>query len=1014
MARTNQFAHGTYTYNHVCGCYFSGQFGNRSYFPQVRLESHATINPVCFTTELTQTFHNPNSEEIPQCRYTFPLFDGVAVNGYTISYADKVLRGIVKQKDVAKQTYQAAVDRGETAGLLESLPAGVFGVTLGNVPPKTDIIVQIAYCGELKHDAGIDGLRYMLPNSIAPRYGNYPGQVLQSNTVNQGGIKITVDVDMAKSTIWKAQSPSHPIALSMGELSTSPQGSAFSPSRASVTLTQGSTELDDDFILQLVIDEISKPQAIVETHPALPEQRAIMTTLVPKFVLEPAHPEIIFIADQSGSMRGTKNQALVSALKVFLKSLPLGVRFNICAFGSAFQFLWPKSQAYSEDSLQAAIDYVDSFAAHYGGTEILKPIKAAFERHLSDLPLEVMLLTDGEIWGEDHVFSYINEQIGKGVDARVFALGIGQDVSHTLVEGVARAGNGFAQFVTEDEEIDQKVIRMLKGALYAHTTDYSLEVTYGNDSTSGTDDDFEIIEKVNDCLVIDEPAVASKRSQDQAAGQQPKSFFDISADLDKPTKIEANSANRYAHLPSIDFPKVLQAPSKIPSLFPFDRTTAYLLLGPKSTQKNILSVTLRALSPEGPLELTIPIEGHQVGTSIHQLAARRAIQDLQEGRGWLQSAKIWENASVKEKFESRFDEIVERECVRLGEKFQVASKWTSFVAAQDHAQGELQGPDVEEEIAPGASGPRRGKHLTNARKTLPFAAFGGSSCVPQAPALAAPPFPPSAAAPPPYSGMPVAARMPNSPFACFGNASSVPQAPALAAPPATPSAAALPQHQQMPSAARMHNSPFTLFGNSSSVRQAPALAAPPVPPSAAAPPPYLPMAMAACMPMPAQFDVDLMLDTSKKKKRGGLAARTPLARRAARVSAPAPAVHDFRADFPAAPSTEGVPNPHGPTMHKLIGLQTFSGAWVWNEEFLDLIVHGGDDKDGQNIDRTKFGNDADSTATALAIAFLEQFLSEKKDVWEMVASKARGWLAKQLGVNAAKVEELVRVAAGYL
>jgi len=61
------------------------------------------------------------------------------------------------QQDVAKQTYQDAVDRGETAGLLESLPAGIFGVTLGNVPAKTDIIVDITYCGELKHDAAIDG-----------------------------------------------------------------------------------------------------------------------------------------------------------------------------------------------------------------------------------------------------------------------------------------------------------------------------------------------------------------------------------------------------------------------------------------------------------------------------------------------------------------------------------------------------------------------------------------------------------------------------------------------------------------------------------------------------------------------------------------------------------------------------------------------------------------------------------------------------------------------------------------
>lgn len=48
---------------------------------------------------------------------------------------------------------------------------------------------------------------------------------------------------------------------------------------------------------------------------------------------------------------------------------------------------------------------------------------------------------------------------------RVFALGIGNSVSSALIEGVARAGNGFAQSVGEGEKLDGKVIRMLRGAL---------------------------------------------------------------------------------------------------------------------------------------------------------------------------------------------------------------------------------------------------------------------------------------------------------------------------------------------------------------------------------------------------------------------------------------------------------------------------------------------------------------------------------------------------------------------
>jgi hypothetical protein len=401
-------------------------------------------------------------------------------------------------------------------------------------------------------------------------------------------------------------------------------------------------------------------------------------------------------------MSGSKNTALVSALKVFLKSLPLGVRFNICAFGNRFKFLFPKSQAYNETNLGTAISFVDSFGASYGGTEILEPIKESFKQRLSGMPLEVMLLTDGEIWGEDAVFKFINEQIhDKAVDARVFALGIGGDVSHTLVEGVARAGNGFAQFVTQNEDTGQKVIRMLKGALYAHTKDYSLEVNYDErDSAEMSDeDDFEIVEKVNDCLKIAEPAEPSPK---KGVIGKVKTFFDTSADLDKPTKAEGNSTDRYAHLPSIDTPKLLQAPNSIPPLFPFNRTTLYLLLGPDSAQKKLSSVTLRATCPEGPLELTIPVHYPDATAvpTIHQLAARKAVQELEEGRGWIQAAKTTDGVVVKKKYEGRFDELVERECVRLGEKFQVVGKWTSFVAVEENNSEAMEVEEQKQEANP--------------------------------------------------------------------------------------------------------------------------------------------------------------------------------------------------------------------------------------------------------------------------------------------------------------------------
>ncbi|KAI5195710.1 hypothetical protein AUEXF2481DRAFT_676012 [Aureobasidium subglaciale EXF-2481] len=649
-------------HNHISGCYYTTNGRNRTYLPQVQLASYTTLTPLYFTTKLSQTFQNPSTGQLSEVRYTFPLYDGVAVTAFACTIGNKIIKGHVEQKDQARKTFDAAVKRGESAGLLEALPVGVFGVTLGNIPANTTVRVDLIYGGELKHDAEIDGLRYMLPTSIAPRYGNYPGQLLPLDSAVVKNMKIVVDVDMKDCTIRKVQCPSnHPIALDIGTLSTTLKPTA-DMSKASVSLTHNTTELGSDFILQVVIDDIDSPRAIIEKH-ALPNRQALMVTFVPRFNLKPIKPEIIFIADQSGSMHGTKNTALVAALKTFIKSLPSGIRFNICAFGSRHDFLWEKSMPYNQENYTQALHFVQSFTASYGGTELLRPVKAAFESHLSIMPLELVVLTDGEICAESQLFEYVNDQIHKEkVDARCFVLGVGSDVSHTLVEGFARAGNGVAQFITDGEVMDFKVVRMLKAALYPHIKDYRLEVKY--DET----DDFEMVK-------TESPKQATVIPENQP--KAPISLFDKSANL---KDVPANNIDRYAHLPNITIPELIQAPHVIPPVLPFNRTTVYLLM--QSTKQMPKSVILHGTCSEGPLTLEIPVKRvNDPNYTVNTLSAKKAVQELEEGRGWLISAQESDEL-VKDKCPSRFDELIEKEVVRIGTEYQVANKWCSFVAVQ--------------------------------------------------------------------------------------------------------------------------------------------------------------------------------------------------------------------------------------------------------------------------------------------------------------------------------------------
>jgi len=672
---------------HFCGCWYpmlaSHGYVQRQYLPQVELSTSTTILSTTSRTVLRQTFVNSNSGPLSEVRYTFPLYDGVSVVGFRCAVGTKTIVGIVKEKQHARAEYQEAVERGETAGLLEQLPeaSDVFTTSIGNVPAHEKVRVEIVYLGELKHDAETDGSRFTIPTIIAPRYGgtslDSAHKIAETTVSDQGGIQISVDVILDEGSVIRGlQSPSHPIAVTMGRTATMHED-AFATNHASATLTLGSTELDKDFVLVLLAKGNDTPRALLETHPSIPNQRALMTTLVPKFNIPNSSPEIVFVVDRSGSMEG-KIDTLVAAMKVFLKSLPIGVKFNICSFGSRHTFLFKKSKTYDQSSLEEALQHLKSFKANYGGTQMLGPIEATVKNRYADLSLEVMVLTDGQIWNQDELFAFINEQ----TNARFFSLGIGHGASSALVEGIARAGHGFAQFVGENEKMDKRVVRMLKGALTPHVDDYTLEVKYRDDqmdATCGDDDGFEVVESFRDSTTLD---LVPDLDEPKEKKKTTISLFDTSAQ-EEPTN---PPTGRYDNLPKIPVPKVLQAPHKIPALFPFNRTNVYLLLGPDACRHQPESVILRGTSEHGPLELQIPVQDVGVGETIHQLAAKKAVHELEQGRGWITEAKTATGRLLKNQYEGKWDLIVEREAVRLGVEFQVGGKWCSFVAVEQKGE----------------------------------------------------------------------------------------------------------------------------------------------------------------------------------------------------------------------------------------------------------------------------------------------------------------------------------------
>lgn len=158
----------------MCGCFYVPSVEankTRKYLPQADLKAHTTVLSTTSRTVLSQTFVNPSSTtDVKECKYVFPLYDGVSVIGFTCQVGSRIIRGIVKEKAQAKDEYDIAVAHGETAGLIEQGPTSdVFVTSLGNIPAEGELFVTITYIGELKHDVGANGIRFTIPTRISPR-----------------------------------------------------------------------------------------------------------------------------------------------------------------------------------------------------------------------------------------------------------------------------------------------------------------------------------------------------------------------------------------------------------------------------------------------------------------------------------------------------------------------------------------------------------------------------------------------------------------------------------------------------------------------------------------------------------------------------------------------------------------------------------------------------------------------------------------------------------------------------
>ncbi len=140
------------------------------------------VTGIIARTRVTQIFTNPSKKWLEGI-YVFPLPADGAVDTLRLRVGNRVIQGVVQEKEAARQTYEAAQQQGQKASL-SSRAARRLHTAVANIGPGETVEVAIELQQVVAWDQ--DRFRWRFPMVVAP--GNpESGPVLRLPPVRRRG-----------------------------------------------------------------------------------------------------------------------------------------------------------------------------------------------------------------------------------------------------------------------------------------------------------------------------------------------------------------------------------------------------------------------------------------------------------------------------------------------------------------------------------------------------------------------------------------------------------------------------------------------------------------------------------------------------------------------------------------------------------------------------------------------------------------------------------------------------------
>ncbi len=442
-------------------------------------------------TTIEQVFHNPHKTDF-EAVYSFPVPEKAAVSEFTYWVDGKPVSGEVLPKKKAREIYEEEKAKGNQAALTEQDSYKTFDITVYPVIAGQDVRIRLGYIQPAHADTGIGRYNYPLEE------GGVDEQKLAFWTANDKVMgRFSFDLQIRPAyPVAALRLPRHPQASITKEADGSwrvhmdnnhqptegeetPATGVIPPAQTEVPAqpqAQVEHRLDTDILVYWRYAENLPGRVDLVAYrldPAKPG--TFMMTVTPGADLKSISDgrDFVFVLDISGSMQG-KLSSLTQGVVQGLEKMRPEDRVEIVTFNESASRVTSGFVPVDDAGRSRLIDLVRNLQSS-GGTNLHAGLSQGLDLIDADRPTAIVLVTDGVAnVGNTEKKSFLD--LVEKKDVRLFTLVMGNSANRPLLESLTRHSGGYAENVSNSDDIAGKVLSVTSKISHAALHDVAVEI----------------------------------------------------------------------------------------------------------------------------------------------------------------------------------------------------------------------------------------------------------------------------------------------------------------------------------------------------------------------------------------------------------------------------------------------------------------------------------------------------------------------------------------------------------